>query len=731
MSGAPAGTGQLIGQRLGKYEVLALLALGGTAEIYLARIEGTAGFEKYVVIKCLHDHLADDQEFVRMFLDEARLAAQLDHSNIVQTFELGQHHQRYYMAMEFLAGLSLAMIVRRVAERVDGGKLPLPLVLNVIAQTCAGLQYAHERTGDGGAALNVVHRDISPQNLVISFEGVVKIVDFGIARAEQRETKTRAGTIKGKFAYMSPEQCVSANIDRRTDVFALGIILHELLTGRRLFKRANQYETYQAVIECNVPPPSAFAPELDATLDAVVMKALSKTKEERYASAEAFGDAVQRVMHQRSMFAGPAEIARFFESVFAQEADEHAARMRELIAGREFASGGSTGVNWDEELSAEEVEESQSEHVLSTSDVSIIDDEPPPQEEGAERTRIEMNPLERVLALEAERKDQAAGVPTAAAKPLALGNNGARASRDSTSQPVPLPAPPTGPVRSSFDDVDPMARTIERPRPPEIERAIREREEREGKANRKTAPANVVLERTAPEARPLRATPPAGVPASFPEAKTVLGENLDPPTTPVPPRRPTAPELKATAIGGPTVMPGSGELLLPSSEVVLVQDGLSTVDIRGPVGNSPSGPRESVPPPMSPGFSPMGPGGSVPPPMGPMGPGGPMMGPGGPMMGPGGPMMGPGGPMMGPGGPGMMPPMSGPMGPGGYPMAPGLPLPAHLMSPAPGGYHGGVDLGQMANRPIRRVPPWALAVLFVIALGGALLITIMFAKACR
>src|SRR5258705_6732269 len=140
------------------------------------------------------------------------------------------------MAIEFIAGLSLAMILRRVDERVDGGKLPLPLVLNVLAQTCSGLHYAHERT-NAGQALNVVHRDISPQNLVISFEGVLKIVDFGIARAEQRETKTRAGTIKGKFAYMSPEQCVSASVDRRTDVFALGIILHELLTGRRLFKR--------------------------------------------------------------------------------------------------------------------------------------------------------------------------------------------------------------------------------------------------------------------------------------------------------------------------------------------------------------------------------------------------------------------------------------------------------------------------------------------------------------
>src|ERR1700761_375341 len=145
MSGIPAGAGSLIGKRLGKYDVLALLALGGTAEIYLARIDGTAGFEKYVVVKCLHDHLADDQEFVKMFLDEARMAAVLDHSNIVQTFELGEYENRYYMVMEFLAGLSLAMVVRRAAERVPGGSIPPALILNMAAQAAAGLHYAHER----------------------------------------------------------------------------------------------------------------------------------------------------------------------------------------------------------------------------------------------------------------------------------------------------------------------------------------------------------------------------------------------------------------------------------------------------------------------------------------------------------------------------------------------------------------------------------------------------------
>src|SRR4051812_20336663 len=343
MSGIPAGAGALLGKRLGKFEILALLALGGTAEIYLARIGGAAGFEKYVVVKCLHDHLADDAEFVKMFLDEARLAAHLDHSNIVQTMELGQHEGRYYMVMEFLAGLSLAMIVRRAAERLPDGRIAVPVVLNILAQSCAGLHYAHEKAMNG-KALNIVHRDISPQNLVVSFEGVVKVVDFGIAKAEMRETRTRSGTIKGKFAYMSPEQCVANNVDRRTDVFALGVIGHELLTGQRLFKRPSPYETYQAVMECDVKPPSQVEVEVDPALDAVLMRAITKDRDDRSPTAEAFGDALLGYLHHRGIGSGPVDVSRFFDAHFAQEIEEHSGRMRELIAGRDVSVD--TGVSW-------------------------------------------------------------------------------------------------------------------------------------------------------------------------------------------------------------------------------------------------------------------------------------------------------------------------------------------------------------------------------------------------
>jgi len=474
MSGIPAGAGSLLGKRLGKYEILALLALGGTAEIYLARIGGAAGFEKYVVVKCLHDHLADDQEFVKMFLDEARLAAHLDHSNIVQTMELGEHEERYFMVMEFLAGLSLAMVVRRAGERLPNGRIPVPLVLNMMAQACAGLHYAHERTVNG-KALNIVHRDISPQNLVVSFEGVVKVVDFGIAKAEQRQTATRAGTIKGKFAYMSPEQCVANNVDRRTDVFALGVIAHELLTGRRLFKRNSPYETYQAVIECAVEPPSKMNIELDPALDAVIMKSVAKDKDDRYPTAEAFGDALLGYLHHRGKGSGPGDIGRFFDDNFGQEIEEHGARMRELISGRDFSVD--TGVQWGtaEEEAAEAKRNQTVDHTgrksssddeksmsLETADMLLErpssgslsdvienlggqnsntgDDSDMP----AERTRIETNPLERVSQMELGAK-----APGPAAKSGKTPAPQLRAETRPSADPLPRPpsvsqTPPQG-----------------------------------------------------------------------------------------------------------------------------------------------------------------------------------------------------------------------------------------------------------------------------------------------
>ncbi|KAB2898476.1 MAG: serine/threonine protein kinase, partial [Kofleriaceae bacterium] len=404
MGGLPSGAGALVGKRLGQYELLALLALGGTAEIYLARVGGTAGFEKYVVVKCLHDHLAYDREFVQMFLDEARLGAQLDHSNIVQTLGLGEQDGRYYLVMEFVAGMSLALMARRAVERVPRGHIPVPLVLGIAVQACEGLHYAHEKQS-GGKPLNLIHRDISPQNLVITFEGMVKVVDFGIAKAEERETATRSGTIKGKFAYMSPEQCQAKDIDRRTDVFALGVVLHELLTGRRLFKRGSAYDTYQAILECKVPVPSAQNHELDPALDPILMKALAKNPSQRYPSAEAFGEALTNYLHTRGKSAGPGDIALFIDQYYGPEINDHGARMRELLAGRTAAAAG-----WDDEdggsgsASVSQVDEVSQFEIIGDDDgpdagASDAGSASGDDEIAGESTRIEMNPVAKLEEL--------------------------------------------------------------------------------------------------------------------------------------------------------------------------------------------------------------------------------------------------------------------------------------------------------------------------------------------
>ncbi|RMH43382.1 MAG: serine/threonine protein kinase, partial [Deltaproteobacteria bacterium] len=423
-----ASPGNLVGQRLGKYDLLALLAVGGTAEIYLARIGGEAGFEKFVVCKCLLEHLADEPEYVHMFLDEARIGAQLDHSNIVQTLELGEQDGRYYMVMEYLAGMSLSTFAKKAQQRVPGG-LPVDLCLSLCAQACAGLHYAHERTTPDGQPLNIIHRDISPQNLVVSFEGVLKIVDFGIAKAELRATKTRSGTIKGKFAYMSPEQCLGKPLDRRTDIFALGTILWELLTGRRLFKRDSTYDTYHAIVRGEVVPPSHANHQLDPQLDELVMRALAYNRQDRYPTAEAFGEALLQTLHRRGKSPSAAEIAQFFDAHFSAEIETHAERMRELLTG-----GRATleDISWHAaDLASDSASEMPDDAparldtlpaagARDATDSAWADDD---EADAGEATRIEPNPLLRVQTLHAQQKREeaarGAAAPAAPAKPAA------------------------------------------------------------------------------------------------------------------------------------------------------------------------------------------------------------------------------------------------------------------------------------------------------------------------
>ncbi|MBI1946394.1 MAG: serine/threonine protein kinase [Deltaproteobacteria bacterium] len=278
-------------ERYGDYELLRLIATGGMAEIYLARHDGVAGLSRMVVVKRMLPQLAVRPDFVRMFLDEARLAAKLNHPNIVQVFNLGEVDHSYYIAMEFVDGPHLgALFAHSLRQRAA---LPVELCVQTVARAADGLHYAHEvNDPETDTPLSIVHRDISPQNLLVSRHGDVKVTDFGVAKASNQQTKTRTGIIKGKVAYMSPEQCLGEAVDRRTDVFALGIVLYELLTRRRLFREKSDLLIMQRITTETVAAPSTINKEIDAELDAICAKALARKREERFSSASDFAEAL-------------------------------------------------------------------------------------------------------------------------------------------------------------------------------------------------------------------------------------------------------------------------------------------------------------------------------------------------------------------------------------------------------------------------------------------------------
>ncbi len=298
------------------------------AEIYLARMEGTDGFSKLVVVKRLLQQLASDKEFVEMFLDEARINARLSHSNVVQVLDLGEADGQYFMAMEYVTGLSVAQIGRMAAQRL--GEVPQGVACGIVAQACAGLHHAHETKRPDGSEMGIIHRDVSPQNLLLTYEGFVKVLDFGIAKAEGRATRTRAGTVKGKFAYMSPEQCTGESIDRRADIFALGIILFELCTSRRLYKRSSAIETCEAILKGEVPNPSTVSTSVSQPVAAVILKALARNKNDRFATAEAMQEALEQAMRRSSIRGKSIDLARFLEQHFADQIQEQEALIRRL-----------------------------------------------------------------------------------------------------------------------------------------------------------------------------------------------------------------------------------------------------------------------------------------------------------------------------------------------------------------------------------------------------------------
>lgn len=271
--------------RIGRYEVLRKIATGGMAELFVAKHVGMDGFEKVVALKRILSHLAFDEEFIAMFRDEARLVAKLNHPHIVQIYDLGKSDDSYFIAMEYIAGRNLSSIAKKARTR--GESLPPVNIARCLAQACEGLYYAHTRKDAEGRGLEIIHRDVSPQNIIVSFSGSVKLVDFGIAKAASKVAHTRTGVLKGKYAYMSPEQIRGTSpIDARSDLFAVGIVLYELLCGRRPFEKDTSMQTLKAIVQEEPVPCRELNPEIPEGLAAIIHRCLEKNKNRRYASAQ-------------------------------------------------------------------------------------------------------------------------------------------------------------------------------------------------------------------------------------------------------------------------------------------------------------------------------------------------------------------------------------------------------------------------------------------------------------
>jgi len=303
--------------RLGRFQILKHLATGGMAEVLLAHAQGPYGSE-HVVIKRVRRDQAQDPQFVKMFMDEATLAASLQHPNIVRVHEIGTDQGEYFFAMEYVHGEDLRRVLMEVNRRRD--KLPIALVTGIVAAAAAGLEHAHNQRGPNGQALGIVHRDVSPANILVGYDGQVKVADFGIAKAALRTVETQSGTLKGKVSYMSPEQVTGRPVDRRSDVYALGIVLYEVVTARRLFKGENDFLTMSSIVQGDIPLPSLLRPDLPRILEDIVMKALSPSPKDRYQSAEELRVELEKFTHAIGMRMSNGSIADYMRKLFGVRA---------------------------------------------------------------------------------------------------------------------------------------------------------------------------------------------------------------------------------------------------------------------------------------------------------------------------------------------------------------------------------------------------------------------------
>jgi len=305
---------------LGRYQLIYRIGTGGMADVFLARERSEAGLERWVAIKKMHRHLAVQSQFVQMLLDEARIAARIAHPNVAQTLEIGDGEGLPFLVMEYLHGEPLSHVIRR-AIKMDGAP-DMDLMARIVASACEGAHAAHELRGPGGEPLHLVHRDLSPQNVFVTYDGAVKVVDFGVAKAKGRNTMTEPGTLKGKFSYMSPEQARGQEIDRRSDVFALGSVLYKATTGLKPFGEESDLVILARVQKAQFLAPEKARRKYPPALATIVRKALAPNRDDRYATARDLGSAIEHYLMERRVVAGPSQIAAMMHRLFEQRIAE-------------------------------------------------------------------------------------------------------------------------------------------------------------------------------------------------------------------------------------------------------------------------------------------------------------------------------------------------------------------------------------------------------------------------
>ena len=316
--------------KFGKYTLIDRIAVGGMAEIFLARQAGLEGFEKTIVIKRIRPHLSKQANFVKMFLNEAKLAAQLNHPNIVQIYDLGKIGESYFIAMEYIFGRDM----RRIIPKADTLGIPFPMVyaLKIASSVCEGLYYAHQKTDLYGNPLNIVHRDVTPENIFVSFDGTVKVLDCGIAKAANQIDQTRAGEIKGKLSYMSPEQCMGKSLDMRSDLFSLGVVLYEWLTGFKLFTGDSEVAVLKSITEGKIYAPSYFKADIPEGVENILMRALEKDRYKRYQTAWDMQYDIDQFLSQYEFTPSNIHLSNFLKQLFNDELEEEKERLTHLRA---------------------------------------------------------------------------------------------------------------------------------------------------------------------------------------------------------------------------------------------------------------------------------------------------------------------------------------------------------------------------------------------------------------